>query len=617
MGDFRIRPISGKADRAKMYHYALKDIEAFERMWHENAFIQTPIKIGAEQELCIVNQNYEPSKSAHHLLDAINDPHYTNELGLFNLEINLDPINLSGKCFSVTEQNLLSLLQKGKEEAKAIGEQILMTGILPTISPKHLHFDYMTPIPRYETLSQMLFDIRGGKFEIYLQGVDELIASLGSVLFEACNTSFQMHLQIKPDEFVDKFNWSQMIAGPVLSACTNSPLLFGRELWAESRIALFKQSLDTRSSKNHLRKKLPRVYFGTDWLSDSPVNLWENELMRFPLLLTSDDLVDSNTALDQGDIPELRAIRLHTGTTYTWNRLCYGPGKQAHLRIECRYLPAGPTAIDEIANFAFWVGLMNAVPENWSNEIENISFKDVKDNFIKSARTGLSSVFNWFGKNIPGRQLILETLLPMSREGLEKCKIDQQDIEKYLNIIEQRVRGEQTGSNWMIKNYRLLNENVKVAKQELVAQMINYQNENTPVHEWDIGTQKEIIPTVQENKIDFNVGHLMSTDIFTVNENASLDIVRSIMDWNNIHHLPVENRKGNLIGIITDGILKKSKENMKYASDIMLTDLVSVNKDVSITDLREILSINKLSGVPVVRNKKLVGMITTNDIKDL
>ncbi|MFT6338731.1 MAG: CBS domain-containing protein [Halioglobus sp.] len=169
----------------------------------------------------------------------------------------------------------------------------------------------------------------------------------------------------------------------------------------------------------------------------------------------------------------------------------------------------------------------------------------------------------------------------------------------------------------MIKNYRLLNENVKVAKQELVAQMINYQNENTPVHEWDIGTQKEIIPTVQENKIDFNVGHLMSTDIFTVNENASLDIVRSIMDWNNIHHLPVENRKGNLIGIITDGILKKSKENMKYASDIMLTDLVSVNKDVSITDLREILSINKLSGVPVVRNKKLVGMITTNDIKDL
>ena len=136
MGDFKVRPITDKADRSRMYHYALKDIEAFERMWRENAFIQTPIKIGAEQELCIVNKNYEPSKSALNLLDAINDPHYTNELGLFNLEINLDPLNLSGNCFGAMEQNLLRLLKKGKVNAKSINEQILMAGILPTILPK-------------------------------------------------------------------------------------------------------------------------------------------------------------------------------------------------------------------------------------------------------------------------------------------------------------------------------------------------------------------------------------------------------------------------------------------------------------------------------------------------
>jgi CBS domain-containing protein len=617
MGDFRMRPITGKADRSRMYHYALKDIEAFERMWKENAFVQSPIKIGAEQELCIVDQNYEPSKSALDLLDEIKDPHYTNELGLFNLEINLDPLDLKGNCFSTTERDLLNLIQKGKEKAKSYGDQILMTGILPTISTKHLQFDYMTPIPRYETLSQMLYKIRGGKFEIYLQGVDDLIASLGSVLFEACNTSFQLHLQIKPDEFVDKFNWSQMIAGPVLSACTNSPLLFGRELWAESRIALFKQSLDTRSSKNHLRKKLSRVYFGDDWLSESPVNLWKNELMRFPLLLTSDDLVDPHEVLDRGETPDLRAIRLHNGTTYTWNRLCYGPGKKAHLRIECRYLPAGPTAIDEVANFAFWVGLMNAAPGNWNELIKDISFKDVKGNFVKSSRTGLSSVFNWFGKKIPARQLILETLLPMAQQGLEKCKIDQKDIDKYLNIIEQRVISEQTGSDWIIKNHRSLNTTVKNPKQELVAQMLHHQNENTPVHKWANAAKKSSIPSSQKKKIDYNVGHLMSTDIFTVNETASLEIVKSIMDWNKIHHLPVENRAGNLIGIITDGMLKKSKKKDKYAMDIMLTDLVSVNKDASIKDLKSLLSKNKLSGVPVVSNEKLIGLITTNDIKDM
>jgi CBS domain-containing protein len=620
MGDFKVRPISDKSDRYRMYQYALKDIEAFERMWHENAFIQSPVKIGAEQELCIVNHNFEPSKSALDLLKSIDDPHYTNELGLFNLEINLDPIDLNSNCFSATEQNLLNLLKKGQENANLIGEQILMTGILPTISPKHLDFDYMTPIPRYETLSRMLYNIRGGHFEIHLQGVDELIASLGSVLFEACNTSFQLHLQIKPQEFVDKFNWSQMIAGPVLSACTNSPLLFGRELWAESRVALFKQSLDTRSSKNHLRKKLPRVYFGTAWLSDSPVNLWKNELMRFPLLLTSEDLEDSIKILDQGGSPKLRAIRLHTGTTYTWNRLCYGPGKEAHLRIECRYLPAGPSAVDEIANFAFWVGLMNSVPENWKNSIKDISFKEVKGNFIKAARNGLSTVLNWYGNNIPAKQLILETLLPMSRQGLENCKIDQEDIDKYLGIIEQRVSGEQTGSDWIIKNYRFHRKNSNSATQELVAQMINYQKENTPVHEWQVKTQKNTVAGIGENKIEYTVGNLMSTDIFTINEDASLDFVEQIMEWNNIHHLPVENHKGNLVGIITDGILEKSKKykkKAKYAADIMLTNLVSVNKDTSITELKATLSTHKLSGLPVVYNDKLIGMITTNDLKNI
>jgi len=618
MGDFKVRPISDKSDRHKMYKYALKDIEAFESMWRDNDFVQTPIKIGAEQELCLVNKNLEPSKSALKLLDDINDPHYTNELGLYNLEINLDPIKLKNSCFSKIENDLLLLLKKGKEKAKNINEQILMAGILPTINPEHLHFDYMTPIPRYKTLSEMLYNIRGGSFEIYLQGVDDLIASLGSVLFEACNTSFQLHLQIKPREFVDKFNWSQMIAGPALSACTNSPLLFGRELWAESRIALFKQSLDTRNSKNHLRKKIPRVYFGEKWLKDSPVNLWKNELMRFPLLLTSDDLVDSTIDLEKGKVPELRAIRLHNGTTYTWNRLCYGPGKKAHLRIECRYLPAGPTVLDEIANFAFWVGLMNAIPENWTKNVEEIPFKSVKANFISAARTGLKSVHTWFGKSIPAKKLILETLLPMAKSGLEKCAINDKDIKKYLGVIEKRISSEQTGSEWIINNYRHNIKNSNTAKQDLVSEMLYYQNMNIPVHEW--GSQNVHPETKYSNSDDLTqkVSHLMSTDIFTVNEDASLDFVTRIMKWNKIHHLPVENHKGQLIGIITDGIIKKSnleKNVHQYASDIMLTKLVTVKRDDSITELKYILAKHNLTGVPVVHEKKLIGLITTNDLK--
>ena len=488
MGDFSVREIKSKEERHNMYHYALKDIEAFEKMWRTDSFIQEPIKIGAEQELCIVKKNFSPAKSSLDLLEEINDEHYTNELGLYNLEINLDPENLENNCFSVVENKLLTLLDKGIQQANKKDEHILMTGILPTIYPKHLSFEYMTPIPRYKTLSQMLYNIRGGEFEIYLQGVDDLMASLGSVLFEACNTSFQLHLQIKPDEFVDRYNWAQMISGPVLSACVNSPILLGRELWAESRIALFKQSLDTRNSKNHLRRKIPRVYFGDDWLRDSPVNLWINELIRFPLIITSDNLSDSMQQLEAGKVPELRAIRLHNGTTYTWNRLCYGPGKKPHLRIECRYLPAGPTAIDEVANFAFWVGLMNAMPENWSALTHNISFKTVKNNFIKSARNGLSSVFNWNGKNVPAKELILETLLPMAKRGLEAKNVSAVDIKKYLGIIEQRVIKEQTGAEWITNYFRACTKKFgpNISRLKLVEQMILFQKDNIPVHLWDI-----------------------------------------------------------------------------------------------------------------------------------
>ena len=265
--------------------------------------------------------------------------------------------------------------------------------------------------------------------------------SLGSVLFEACNTSFQLHLQIKPDEFVAKHNWSQMIAGPVLSACVNSPLLFGNELWAETRIALFKQSLDTRSSQKYLRKKLPRVYFGNDWLKDSAAELWKGDLMRFPLILTSDNLHDSGAILSEGGIPDLRAIRLHNGTTYTWNRLCYGHTKpKPHLRIECRYLPSGPSGLDEVANFAFWIGLMNATPEGGTEFWRSVDFKNAKNNFIKAARTGLNTVFRWYGKNHTAKELILEQLLPKAKEGLEKVSVSADNISKYLGVIEKRVK---------------------------------------------------------------------------------------------------------------------------------------------------------------------------------
>jgi CBS domain-containing protein len=618
MGDFRVRKIINADDRRKMYQHALNDIDTFERMLQEKVFENGPPKIGAEQELCIVNQYYNPATSALKLLDAIDDDHYTNELALFNLEINLDPVPLSQNCFSTKEAALLELLKKGHQAASDKNSHLLMAGILPTLRYHHLQFDYMTPIERYQTISQTLSDIRGTNFEIYLQGVDEIIMSLGSVLFEACNTSFQLHLQINPEEFVDRHNWSQMIAGPVLSACVNSPMLFGNELWAETRIALFKQSLDTRSSEKYLRKKLPRVYFGKNWLQKSPAELWKNDLMRFPLLVTSDDFQNSKEVFDRGEVPDLRSIRLHNGTTYTWNRMCYGFSKtHPHLRIECRYLPAGPSAIDEIANFAFWIGLMSCEPPQGVKFWKNQDFKSAKNNFINAARTGLNSVFEWYGENIPAKKLILEKLLPLARKGLEKTGVSSGDINKYLSVFEKRVEAEVTGASWTVKNFRALSNRFgeAIAEKQIVHQMLDYQNENIPLYKWE-----NVNPDTSQSISDKpTVDQFMSTDIFSVDENDSIEFVKSILQWNNIHHLPIEDAKGNLVGLITDGMIerlqKEKPEGCCFAKDIMMVDFFSIQAHQSIKKTIKVMQENNLSGLPVVYNQKLVGIITQSDLK--
>ena len=559
MGDFRVRTITNAADRAKMFHHVQDDINALEIMLSENWIKDTYPKIGAEQEICIVDQQYLPATNNLQLLEQINDVHYTNELARFNLELNLDPLDLKKNCFSKLEKDLLRLLEKGQQVAANFDNHLLLTGILPTLKFRHLQFDYMTPIPRYFALSKVLRELRGSHFEIYLQGVDDLNLSLDSMLFEACNTSFQMHLQIAPKDFVNKYNWAQMIAGPVLAFSANSPLLFGCELWAETRIAVFKQSLDTRSSFNQLRKKVPRVFFGEDWLQDSPVNLLKEQVVRFPFILTSDKFELSTRSLKEGKAPDLRAVRIHNGSTYTWNRICYGNADgQPHLRIECRYLPAGPSPIDEMANFVFWAGLMQGQPESMVDFWKKTDFRLAKNNFMKAARYGSQTVLDWFGKKLTSKQLILEELLPIAKTGLTRFGIDAVDIDKYLSVIERRVEKENNGADWQVHNFRKLQKkyNTALALKEITAYSIAAQKENLPVHEWCDLTNNHIAVS---SLTPVTVEEIMHTDIITVNKDDSIALAFTIFDWHQVSYLPVENENGIFVGFLTDGILNRLK----------------------------------------------------------
>jgi predicted transcriptional regulator len=297
--------------------------------------------------------------------------------------------------------------------------------------------------------------------------------------------------------------------------------------------------------------------------------------------------------------------------------MCYGFSKnKPHLRIECRYLPAGPSAIDEIANFAFWVGLMRAEPEGGVEFWKNQSFKVVKNNFLKAARSGLNTIFSWYGKNIPAKQLILEQLLPMARQGLKNSGVHSTDIDKYLSVIEKRVTNDITGSDWTIQNFRKLSKHYgeDIAEKELVRQMLNYQKENIPLYDW----KEMIIKDYHIAEKNPTVNQLMSTNVFTVHENDSIELVKSILTWNDIHHLPVESLNGNLVGLITDGIIERIEEEQTesscFAKDIMLTNVVTIHPHDTMKKAKLIFEESKLSGLPVTYKNKLIGMLTLTDL---
>lgn len=614
MGQLDVKHLVKPKDKALYVHHLVKDLEALDLMLKNDLIENEPIRIGAEQELCLTDRDFFPNDNSIEILEAINDDHFTTEIGKYNIEINADPLILKNSCFSELHQQLDNLMQKAIIAANSKDTKIILTGILPTLRLKHISEDYMTEKPRYFVLNEALKSSRRQSFNIHIKGVDELNLYHNSVMLEACNTSFQMHLQIAANEFVERYNWSQAIAGPVLSCCVNSPILFGRELWSETRIALFTQSIDTRTNTFIFNEKLSRVSFGENWQTGTVTSIFKDHISRFRSLLTSDDHDDSLERLENGATPKLKALQLHNGTVYKWNRVCYGVGGgKPHLRIECRYVPAGPTLADEIANTMFWVGLMVNTSDRYKNIHEKMDFKDVKDNFFKAARNGMQTQFKWLNELMTPKELILKELLPMAKEGLNQMNIASNDISKYLGIIEQRVSAS-NGSEWMVKNYRQLQKtNTSFeALQQITASMHKYQLSDKTIDQW---------PNFERNSHfiahkDRIVKHNMKTKILLVDQSDSLELVSHIMRWNNIHHVPIINKKKELTGLLTWTDLMKydAKDLSLKVKDVMTRKVVTISQEAPLEDAKNLMISKKINCLPVVRKNELLGIITTKDL---
>lgn len=251
------------------------------------------------------------------------------------------------------EQSLEDNMQAARQAAADCDARVLLMGILPTLEREHLGLDWMTPNPRYFELNRTMSEHCGGKFDTFIKGLDELEITHDNVMLEACNTSFQIHFQVGAGEFAELYNVARAVTGPVLAAAVNSPFLLRHRPWHETRVALFQQSLDSRSKAQKERGGAQRVRFGDDWVQDSVLEIFRDDIARFRCLIRGNEEESPLEKLDRGEIPALGALCLHNGTVYRWNRPCYGVKDNiAHLRIENRVLPTGPTILDEVANAA-------------------------------------------------------------------------------------------------------------------------------------------------------------------------------------------------------------------------------------------------------------------------
>jgi len=614
MGEHKIQEGS---DRAQFVASLMKDLEALEVMLNNGSFENAPLHIGAEQELCLIDHDLRPAMKNMELLEALNDPCLTTELAKFNLELNLPPLPCGGNSLGAMENDLISRLTEVNRMAHKFDSKIILTGILPTISVSHMVPETMTPNPRYKLLNDVMYGNKGASFEMHIRGIDELNIHSDTVLYESCNTSFQVHLQIDANKVVEELNWAHAISGPILAACTNSPMFFGKRLWRETRIALFHQSTDIRKNQGPYREERPRVDLGAEWLKGGAIEVYRDIVTRHRSLLTPHIDEDPFEVILKGEVPKLKALSMHNGTVYKWNRLCYGvTDNKPHLRVECRYLPSGPTIIDEVANSALWLGCMLGRPKELDRIDQLMEYDDATLNFFRSAREGMQAAIKWInGKEIPSRTLLLEELIPMARTGLAKAGYDARDIDRYLNVIEERVDTGRTGSQWILDTHAGLKKEVSEDQALLAITEGIYQRQKVgkPVHKWDLATIKESEGWKTGAKY---VEQIMSKDLITVQEDEPIELVKNIMLWSNIHHIPVEDSSGDMVGLVSaDKLLElmfKSDHSITVR-DAMDREPYSVPPGTLTNDAFKLMKETECNYLPIVFKNKVLGIITDND----
>jgi gamma-glutamyl:cysteine ligase YbdK (ATP-grasp superfamily) len=431
---------------------------------------------GYELEAWLIDENASPCPRNQALLERANNPYLFPELAKFNIELNVDPQPLNGNVLSDFYSQLQHLWKNCEQISDDIGCNMLGIGILPTLTDNDLSLDNISSLDRYRALNEQVLRQRKGKtIDLKIIGNEHLEVSHKDVMLEAASTSLQIHLQTPQDKAVRYYNASMVLSAPLVVVGANAPFLFNKDLWYETRIPVFEQSVDIGGIGGAAAGPIHRVTFGSHYARDSLFECFNENLEHYPVLLP----VSYDTEPEK-----LNYLRLHNGTIWRWNRPLIGFDEDGtpHLRIEHRTMSSAASMIDNIANIAFYYGLVEYYANCIDPPEEALTFAETKDNFYRSAQLGLSHRLQWSdGGNYTVRELVLDRLLSEAATGLSKLGISDTDSRFYLGIIESRTSSGQTGSQWQRKFVDLNGRNMQL----LTKSYFHNQQHNKPVHEWD------------------------------------------------------------------------------------------------------------------------------------
>ncbi len=485
----------GKVDYQRFARRLRENLDALRLLLERPGFGLGPASFGAELEMYLIDNDGNALCKNREVQVAMDNPQLTLELNRFNLEYNLTPFPMKDRPFSSSEQELLNAMARMRECATGVGGRIVPIGILPTLRTADFNENTMTDVPRYHALANRLKQDLAGRFKINIKGQDELFLASDDITLEGANTSFQAHYRVNPDAYADTFNALQLVTPLVLAIASNSPIVFGERLWHETRIPLFKKSIDTRKDQllmNAPWHQLPRVNFGNGWVRQGILELFAETVHLYPVLLPILDDEDSLAVVRNGGIPKLSELRLQQSTVWLWNRPIYDDGFDGHLRIELRALPSGPSVVDMMANAALAIGLTEGLRGDINRLITALPFSYANYNFYRAAEFGIHSRILW--PNPDASELndypvleLLQDLLPVAESGLRSIGVEPEEVSHYLGVIEHRIERGISGAEWQLQNYDALRRkhDSSTACRLLLERYYEQSAANRPVAEWD------------------------------------------------------------------------------------------------------------------------------------